>query len=235
MGQRLAVEQFDDFCNAVGKPRECCCDFVPRQPGYDFVEGYLQAEMGKGVRQRERPIRNRPQYGFIIKALHPGHSGKHKRPLSASGVSEFQMKSRINAGADEPFVLATDVEIVEGPDGIIPSFVRLERFDDRLFTLGKPFFAFNALQRINHMLIGGEDRKMRIFARLHAIACGQGGSEQVERTSQRVDDCTNPSVERAWQRIEVGYSQLAVGIRVQLEPEFMRVIVNPTAESLPEE
>ena len=234
-GRSLSVKEFDDVCDALDEPQERCYDFVPSQPGYNFVEGYLHGEIGMAVRQREREIGNRPQYGFIIEALSARHSGHHKRTLSAGGVSELKTESGVNTGADKPFVLAMDVKMVEGPDGIISSSVRLERFDDRAFTLGKPLFAFNAFQRINHVLIGGEDRKMRVFARLYAIACGQSGGEKIERTAQRVDDSASPSIERARQRIEVGYSQLAVGIRIRLEPEFIRVIVDPSAGGLLEE
>ena len=143
-GRSLSVKEFDDVCDALDEPQERCYDFVPSQPGYNFVEGYLHGEIGMAVRQREREIGNRPQYGFIIEALSARHSGHHKRTLSAGGVSELKTESGVNTGADKPFVLAMDVKMVEGPDGIISSSVRLERFDDRAFTLGKPLFAFNA-------------------------------------------------------------------------------------------
>jgi hypothetical protein len=225
------VEHFDDVGGTSGKSQEGRHNLVASQPGYDFVEGYLHGKIEMAVRQREREIGDRSQYGFVIEALDASHPGKHERAIR--GVSPVEIKSRINARADQSLVFATDVEMVEGPDGH-PSFVWLERFNSSKITLGKPLFAFNAFLR-SHSLIGKENRKVRVFSRVHAIACGQDCTEKVERTAQRIDDRADPGIKGARQRIEIGYSQLATRIRIRLEPEFIRVVIDPVAESFLED
>jgi hypothetical protein len=117
---------------------------------------------------------------------------------------DFRYNQRVALGIDDPartevalrgivgkrltFRLHRGAPSMEDGHGQIPSRVWLERFDRGSLLLRKPLFAFDACQRVDHIDLGAEDWKVRVSARIVAVALGQAGGDEIERRPQRVDD-----------------------------------------------
>jgi hypothetical protein len=144
----------------------------------------------------------------------------------------------INAGdrGNQPFMLAENVEFVQGPNGVIPSFVRFESFDRSSFALGKPLFAFNAIdssERVDHTMQRIEDWEMPIAIRFFAIALGEGSGEQVQAATERVKNGADPSIHGKRQRNSLlSYKQIAACLRVTLFDDAIGATLLPLNKSL---
>jgi hypothetical protein len=136
---------------------------------------------------------------------------------------------------NQSLVLAKNIKLVEGPDGVIPSLVGFECFDRSSLPLGEPLFAFDACQRINHFLVGTKDWKMRVSARILTVARCQDGGKQIKAAAQGIDDGPHPGVEGEWKRHAlVGYHRIAAALRIRLFDDVIRVFV-PLDESVLDE
>jgi hypothetical protein len=134
---------------------------------------------------------------------------------------------------NEPFVLAQDVELMQSPQTRVPSLVRSQRFDCRSLALGKPLFAFDTLQGIDHVLFRPEDWKVRLMTRFYAVACGESGNEEIERAASGIDDRTRFGTdERINAENLASYQQLVSGIRIWLHDEFVWARPLPGRETL---
>ena len=125
-------------------------------------------------------------------------------------------------------MLPHDIELMEGPEKLAPSVIWLQRFDDRSFGLGQPLFAFEALNRVNEVNPGSEDRKMRFCVLRHAVACVQCACEDIEAAAKSVDVSASLDMERERQRLFFGhYHQIIRDIRIRVFDDHFEVELEP--------
>ena len=97
--------------------------------------------------------------------------------------------------AEQSSMFSGHVQVMEGPQKIISSEIRLERYDDRSFRVDKPFFAFDTVLRVNKVEPGTTKGKVRIHAWSHAVACGDGTHQEIERAPESVDVTASGDIE----------------------------------------
>ena len=85
----------------------------------------------------------------------------------------------MDGDGQQPDVLAHNVEVMEGPKGWIPSFVRFEIFDDVSFLGGEGLYEFTPfIVPGSEGLLAGSDRKVRIVNHRLAVARGKCSSQK---------------------------------------------------------
>ena len=198
--------------------------FVDAQGG--LIESYIRGQKGIAFRRREGVTWGKPcQDGFVLQSSECSQE--------TTSPNHDVVRSDNWLGDDKALMLSQNVELVQRVENRIASSIRLERFDRGDFNLGKPLFAFDACQGINHFLMGSEDWKVRRFTRFFAIATGESGGEQIESASDGVEDCPSldikTSVERlAWYR----YDKFLRRVRIVLGDEFVLAFPVPSQESV---
>jgi hypothetical protein len=210
------VEHSDDFSAALSKRAERQDDMAEGEPTSGLVESYLQGKKCIAFRRAEKfTLSETVQDGFTIHAFQGFRAAN-----SHLGRSEHEVADYVGACGEQTFMLPQDVQLVQGPDGFIPSLIRLQRFDRGSLALGKPLFAFNAInpgQGINHALSGIENRKMSFRIRFFAIALCQGGGKQIKTATERIETRAEPSIECERQRgLLNSYYNIAVRLRITL-------------------
>jgi hypothetical protein len=222
-----SVEKLDDLDYASSKPQERYRDFFVGKSNSSFVERYMSGDVHICIRHVEghSGTTKASQNGFIFKAFDPAHP-------THEAITALDVKSAdVGSGRDKARMLPQYVELVEGPDGMIPSLVWPDRFDRRSLPLGEPLFAFDAMQRIDHALIGVKNWKVRSSIRLLAIATGERCSQKIEGGSHAVDnhagfghhDVVN------WHN-QIGYDRLHAGLRINLDQDSIRAFCVPGGE-----
>lgn len=204
-------------------------------PEGGFIESYINGDQGIVLRHREVVVGSEPcQDGLVIyKADSLGSPNGH------AALAHNQNPNRGNAGSNEPFMLPHDVEVMEGPYCVIPSFVRFERFDRGAVGSGKPLFSFCTIypaQRIDHVEVGIENWEVPIAGRFFAVAYRERGCKQVEAAAERVDNSADPSVEseRHWGS-EASYHQNLARLRIALFDNVIWAAFLPPSEFLSEQ
>jgi hypothetical protein len=224
------IEQGDDLRDPICKAHHGLRHFSVRKPNFRLVEHYERGDLCVAVRKAERdsPFGTKSsQDGFVFQALNlAGAPEKHTifRPTRVTAPKE-EARS-IRPSRNQAFVFPQYVELVEGPNGVIPSLVWPERFDRDLIGPGKPLFAFDACQRIDHFLLGGKDRKVRVSVRILAVPAGECRSEQVQGGPDAIDDGANFGVhDRIEGSHQCGNKQLFSGLRIVLDVDVIKAFV----------
>jgi hypothetical protein len=210
------VELLDHVCDARGEFAQNQDDVLSADSQSRFIEGYLKGEQCIALRRTEKFTSSEAvQDGFTIQAAqrfraansHPRRSHDHK----AQHVRDCGYQA---------LVFSQNVELVKGPNGFIPSFVRIERFDRSSFVLGQPLFSFAAINpsyRVDHFIEGVEDWKVTPGIRFFAIACGDASRKKIKAATERVENSAHPRVEREWQgRLLNSYYDIAIRLRISL-------------------
>ena len=218
------VEQLDDLDDArVELPHERD-GWLIHYPEGRFIEHYLAGEICVAVIQREHGVRRKShQHGFVIQALPIRAPTRHTEVAKAGNYWP---------SIDQAFVLPHDIELMEGIKQSVPSLVRFETFDFGDLALGKPLFFFDALygeQKIPSQFVDG---KVRFRTRLYAVALGEGGSEQIQGASRRVNDRADiRNHDRVKRKRLIGDNELFASLRIWLYGQFIRASVVPFRES----
>src|SRR3984893_814408 len=191
------VEQGNDLGDPIREFLKRGCYLFVSEPKGGLAEDYKNGKKGIALRHVEIFAGTQTaQDGFIIQAL------KSLRAADAptTPVPQHQNAANVGIHGDESFMLTRDVEVVNGSEDRVPSFVRPERFDRGSFAVGKPLFAFQAMPRVEHRLFGSKKREMCFGNRFFAVANGKSYGEQIEATTDGVDDRTHPRTKltRKW-------------------------------------
>lgn len=209
------------FCKAWQKGIGWLID----EPKGRFVERYLGGDMAIVLLRRE-PTGSREtiQDGLVLHLP----------------IDEFERSARdLKVKADnlrscgkKPYVLAPDIELMEGVKKRVSAFVRHGRFDKGLFALGKPRFAFNTLGA-EEIVQGTENWKVRFVARFYAVPCSESGGEHVETGSDRVDDRASFGIDHPvnWS-LWIGGQELVGRVDIRLYHEHIRAVPLPGCEAL---
>ena len=204
------LEKTDNLLNAQPEPAQQGEYLLVSDPKGRLVEEYINGQKGIAFRYRDSlASAHSTQYGFIVAALNYRRS-----PRTHPGVPKIGHGKYGRTGNDEPLMLTHDVEVMEGPQRFIPSFVWFERFYNRSLMIRKPLFSFLTVQpgkRIDHVGETAEDWEMPIATRSFAVALGESGSDEIEGTSEGIEDRADPNIECERKRLFLdSYNQIAV-------------------------
>ena len=224
---QLAVEPRDHFSDPGRELAQEGGYFLIVEPKGGLPQRYERGEKCIALRRVEDFAAGQTeQDGLIFQAFDRlGSTDVHMSP-------HHQKTLNVGARGQQPLVLAEDIQSVKGPKGVIPSLVRVERFDRGSFALGKPLFAFDALQWVDHGVEGIKDWKVRTVARFYAIACCQGSGEKIKTATERIDDGPDLGIERERKRLIVGYRNILSSIRITLLDNGIGVTTLPFDEAL---
>jgi hypothetical protein len=234
------IKSVDDLADSLCESGERFRDFMIRRPEGSLIERYVSGHVCIALRRVEgfggRASRSK-QDGFVFQALNDPKAGYYHISALATDCAAFPDEIvNVNISDDQPFVLAQDVQLVEGRNGAIPSLVRFECFDRSLFDLGKPLFTFDACSRINHRLVGAKNWKVRFSVRILAIACCERSGKQIEGTPERVEDRANPCVVDQWKLGALtSYNRIASVLRIRLFDNLIRMRFAPIEQGVLEE
>ena len=166
------------------------CLFISQQ-GARFVERYLKGQIAIAFCQRRKSARSwwkSPQDGFILHSPNFAvRSRQHHREIQLQGDRSQR---------DQVLMLGETVDLVQGPDGPIPTFVRAERFDFSSICEPQPCFTFNAHIGPPAVVRGGEDGEVSVTARLLAVALCECGGEQIKPRAEGVQDSPDFSIDK---------------------------------------
>ena len=222
-----AVNLAKDIGYAHCEVAENCRYFVIRQPKADFIERYKNGDQCIALRRVEPLAGNETaQDGLVFQAF-DGSFATHDHVATQHEITASSWLSQ-----NQPLMLTSNVEAMEGPKGCIPSLVWFEQFDRGALPRGKPLFAFDASDGIEKIVEGSVDWKVRVATRIGAVPRGQSRSEQVQTAPQRSDDCSDPRVEGEWKRLIVDYRRVASAVRVRLYDDRIGIGALPIDEPL---
>jgi hypothetical protein len=131
-------------------------------------------------------------------------------------------------------VLSSDVELVECEQGIIPSRIRLQRFEDVSGVGREGLYQFITFESPLGKLGGvGGDRKIHFMPPKYRVALGNRHGEQVEATADTIDDSTRLGVEDGWKGLNITeLNEVLSHLRVSLSDETIMFVVDPGFEPL---
>lgn len=219
------VEQSDDICSGLREVSECADDrHVPVVSG--FAERYIKGGLYlacRGVFGKER------QQGFTIGA-YPDFC--REDDVLGQDTGECDVRGSY-FGFEQSAVLSHNVQLMESTQRIIPSRIRLQRFDDRSLALGKPLYTFQSAQRIERMKVGSKNWEVCFNIPRFAIACGKGGSKHIKTAADRVKISTgfNAKLERE-KILLLSYNQMVASWRISIFKDYVNISVSPSAQPL---
>lgn len=73
--------------------------------------------------------------GFLVVHPHPTSSDGNK--VLAEAPTRDVKSARVCSDAEQPLMLSQNIELMQGPQKIVPSLVRFQRFDSRSFGRGE--------------------------------------------------------------------------------------------------
>ncbi len=189
-GCSLGVEQFDDRTRQARELTERS-NYLFRFGRSRFTERYARNELELVVRP---PFGEEAKYGFLI---YPKRSYSYRNEINPFSPTNRQASGQY-IHIDEPAVLPNDVEVMEGEQRLVPSLIRFQRFDDHALGRGQPVYEFTSLvASASEDCLAVNDGEISVFRLTYAVAIGEGGSENIEAASDRIDVCTKLDIERA--------------------------------------
>jgi hypothetical protein len=209
MALLASVKQVDYSAHRSGEPIQSRDDTFPMDSGeVNLVKDYFEGRCYLGFRCVSGEFK---QYGFVFQStenrLAPETAG---RPGHAHVIGP-------HAQSDEPFVLPLNIELMQRPQIVAPSFVWVDRFDDFDFGFGEPLFTFYPCEWIGEFLGGSKYRKVRVVAGRHAIALRERGGEKVQTASERINDGASFGMDHERKRqFLLRYRQGLAGISIGL-------------------
>src|SRR5580658_532303 len=187
-------EPSDDLADQIRKSAERREKRFSIYAQTDLIKRYLDREMCLGLRCVSGEFK---QYGFLLERAH-----LLQRPFGVfDAATEDAQDSRLDGGIDQPFVLSQNVQLMDRPQVVIASLVRVVRFDDFLLGEGKPLFVFEPVYWIDEVVQQPIDGKVRLVTRRYAVAKGQRRREQIEGAPERSDDGADLGVDNGRERL----------------------------------
>jgi len=122
-----------------------------------------------------------------------------------------------------------EVQLMEGENNIIPSFVWLERFDSRSIDGRKPMYFFDsAILGVNEIRERTTNRKVDVFWRSMSVSLSQHDHQQVECATHGMNDHTHLDVDQTADWLDsIKLYDLLPYLRVSFFDETVRGAVSP--------
>ena len=134
-------------------------------------------------------------------------------------------------------VFSLDIELMKKPKTIIPSVVRLQRFDECSFRLSEPIYKLMSLVVTpNEVGMTFSYGKPRIFRIEYLVPTRERDSQDVQATSESIEISPKLDVESGRERLLLEHYQMIVsGWRWQLFDNRLHVSGKPGIEVGPED
>lgn len=179
----LAVKQSDDPCRQAREIVERFNDIHARQ-GLGLIERYNKGDLQMGVRYA---LADEANYGFVIRA---DIGGRWKGDIIGRKTRSADCEPLgFRPDGEQAPVFPLNVEAMEGVKQLIPSTIRLQRFKEASFALGKPLYEFRSLVSFQGLEFGlaGADGEISLFGFRYVEAVSESRAEQIETASDGVE------------------------------------------------
>lgn len=223
----LGIEETDD---RVRKAREIAQRgndwFASRD--VDFIEDYCRGKIEIGL---WCSFGIEAQCGFAISSIEEIFPHGEEVVVDAK-ASQAPARSPRGYGKQR-LMLPFDVQLMEGPQIVVPSLIRFQRFDDRSFGIGERLYEFLPLivPRCERAGIFG-DGEINLVGVRHAVALREGGGKDVEGATDGIDVCSHLDVERKRQRLFFDHHyDIVSSMTFQLFHDHAEVVASPSVQS----
>jgi hypothetical protein len=220
-------ETLYEVANGGGENPESRNCWIMGYPEGGFIEKYLSGNVCVAFRRVETSLAAFEQDGFVIQRA---PSGLDLACVSFSDIA-FRYKG-IND--DQSFMLSQNVQLMDGVEEWVPSFVSPRSFDCGSFAGSDPLFYFHHFDGFQKVCGGLFDGEMGVAIGFHAVAHQNGGHKQIKRGSSGVDDSPNIALNEGVERgSEISDKQLFVSaIRIELYDRLIWAAPLPGFESI---
>lgn len=228
---RLSVEKFDDRLCLAGELAQQGHDWAINSQ-LKLLDKYLGGVTNFGLRCRLGP---ESQYGFSISAgdvaIGVLEGDKFILPEVADECQFFGGVRQIH----EPLMLSDNVQSMQPIENGIPSVIRFQRFKDAPLGTTEPRYEFTSLEACSTLPVGLTfgNGKIDLSVLANRIALVDGERENIERTSNGIDDGPDLDTERQreW-RFFHRYYDVVSGITFRLFQDRFDVILKPEIQPL---
>ncbi len=208
----VLTEQLDDRLRKAREIAERGHDWLVGDQR-SFVERYVEGSLKLAFWRTDwRP----GDYGVILEAWPNGWKFHARCRPNASAWD--------NSDGDQAPMLASDIKCVESDQGIIPSRIRLHRFEDSGHSGGKGLYEFAPFVIPLHPSVGAlRDWKVDVVLPKFRVAVGDSRRENIKATAKPVDDRPDLSVDNAWKRFgDAKLNEMLSRLRVRIVPDQLK-------------
>lgn len=129
-----------------------------------------------------------------------------------------------------------NIKLMEGPQEVITSVIRAERFEDTYIARRKAFFIFYPAYGINEVVDAAEKWEVRLLAGTFAVSSCESGAQQIECRPKGIDDGAHASVDHGWQwELFAKYRDFLAGPTIEIPDFYARVRLLPSVKLFDEE
>jgi len=186
-------------------------------------ESYLKNETNIAFRYMGGAARN---YGVVFEAV---PSWRNFGALG-SGIGANHDCRWPSINGKKSAVFPRYVEFVQHEEKIIPSFVRLEIFDDQAIGLRKPLYLFSS--PVSRVIEGSDtlpEWKIDICWTRCAVALGERDREHIQTTSDAMNDDPSLGIDDVWDGLHVSEANKFLSrLRIEITEECVRGITFPS-------
>lgn len=223
----LTIEEPDNRSRKAREIAERGNDWFARRD-IDFIEDYRSGKIEIGL---WCSFGVQAQCGFAISGIQEELPHGGKVVINAKS-SEAPARSSRGYG-QQRMMFPLDVQLMEGPQGVVPSLVRFQRFDNCSFGVGERLYEFLPLVGLCGERAGvPRDGEINLIGIRYAVALGERGGEDVERTADSVNVRSNLDVERERQRLFFDHhNDIVSSLTFHLFHGYAQIIASPSAQS----
>jgi hypothetical protein len=230
----LDVEQLDD---RVRKAREIVEHFNDTDRLYErgFIDRYASRDFEIICRPAvRRPFPERSEQCLVVCRNDPSAkfwSESVTRKIwgdAKAGCMENNLKQSV--------VFPLDVELMKDPKQIIPSLVRLQRFNECSWRLGEPIYKLMSLVvPRSEMTQALGNREPRIFGIDYVVPSRERNSQNIQATSERVEISPELNIKSEREQLIIAnYQRIVSRWRWQLFDSHLHVSSEPRIDFGPE-
>ena len=220
----LVVEEFDSrLCRAREIAQRGHQRF--KKTGVGFINRYERGEINIGL---WCPFRQQSENGFVIHAKGTEWSWQGNKISTGTPVN-YRGAAQPGLHSEQAPVLAYDVEVMENPKRIVPSLVRLQRFDNRLFGRGQSLYEFIPFVVASAKGIDAAcDGEISVVGVRYAVAVSERCSQNIETAPYGVEVGANLDLCRdgQWFPFE-NYEDVIRGVRTCIFESHIEISIDP--------
>ncbi|MGC1368867.1 MAG: hypothetical protein WA831_03380 [Methylovirgula sp.] len=186
----------------------------------NYKRGYLKLGVASGLGKKSK-------CGFTV-GTHI--CGDRNIPFAGSAFEANTESCGSAIDVQKSAVLSQNIQLVQSPEGVIPSTVRFERFDYLTLGWGESFYELYPLVVLaekGDFALG--DWKVDVLTFSHPVALSERGGENIQGTANCVDIGSGFDVEREWERLFLeSYDKIVRGIFFELTDTYLKASFDPS-------
>lgn len=220
------VKTFDDRCRAISEALKQANETFWSGDKINFADDYLGGKLELGI---WCPLGPPTKNGFIFSCYKP--TSILIGNLDVGVPATDPQASAPLVDFEKSFVLADNVEVVDGVKRVIPSFVRLVKFEDFPSGSAQLLYEFRPLVVSPRKIVSAVgDGKVNIVRMKYGwrLSHGKRPSEDIEAASNCVDVSPGFDTKRDWQVRLANYHQIVRAIRWCLTDHDCTISIEPS-------